>query len=67
MLTRAEIEAVSLRALQAYSGPQWRTIARVERRLAAEISLAVSDAQELAQRVRAERDERYLRAPGMAH
>jgi hypothetical protein len=52
MLTRAEIEAVVLRALQAYSGEQWRAIARVEKELAAWIALAVSDAQGIAQRVR---------------
>jgi hypothetical protein len=35
MLTRAEIEAATLRALHAYSGEQWRAIARVEKELAA--------------------------------
>jgi hypothetical protein len=34
MLTRAEIEAAALRALQAYSGEQWRAVARVEKELA---------------------------------
>jgi hypothetical protein len=66
MLTRAEIEAATLRALHAYSGEQWRAIARVEKELAAWVVFAVSDAQEIAQRVRAERDERRLRESGMA-
>jgi hypothetical protein len=66
MLTRVEIEAATLRALQAYSGEQWRAIARVEKELAAWVALAVSDAQEIAERVRAERDERRLRELGMA-
>ncbi|HEY1864717.1 MAG TPA: hypothetical protein VGG77_13765 [Roseiarcus sp.] len=66
MLTKAEVETATLRALQAYSGEQWRAIARVEKKLAVEIALAVSDAQEIAQRVRAERDERWPRELGMA-
>ena len=61
MLTRAEIEAATLKALQAYSGEQQPAVARVEKKLAAEVALAVSDAQEIAQRARAERDERWLR------
>jgi hypothetical protein len=61
MLTRAEIEAAALRALQAYSGEQWRAVARVKKELAAWVAFAVSDAQEIAERVRAERDERRLR------
>jgi hypothetical protein len=66
VLSRAEIEAATLRALQAYSGEQWRAIARIEKKLAAEVALAVCDAQEIAQRMRAERDERWLRELGMA-
>jgi hypothetical protein len=66
MLTKAEIETAALRALQGYSGEQWRAVARVEKELAAVVALAVSDAQEIAQRVRAERDERRLRELGMA-
>jgi hypothetical protein len=66
MLTRAEIEAVALRALQAYPGEQWRAIACVQKELAAWVAFAVSDAQEVAQQVRAERDERRLRELGMA-
>jgi hypothetical protein len=66
MPTRAEIEAAALRALQAYSGGEQRAIARIEKKLAAEVALAVSDAQEIAERVRAERDERWLRELGMA-
>jgi hypothetical protein len=65
MLTRAEIEATALKALQGYSGEQWRAVARVEKKLAAVVALAVCDAQEIAERVRAERDERWLR-DGMA-
>ena len=66
MLTKAEIEAATLRALQGYSGKQWRAVTRVEKKLAAVVALAVSDAQEIAQRVRAERDERRLLELGMA-
>jgi hypothetical protein len=65
MLTRAEIEAATLRALRAYSGEQWRAIARVEEELATWVAFAVCDTQEIAQRVRAERDERRLRELGM--
>ena len=64
MLTRAEIEAATLKALQAYSGEQRPAVARVEKKLAAEVALAVSDAQEIAQLARAKRDERWLRELG---
>jgi hypothetical protein len=54
MLTKPEIEKVVLAALQAYDGEAWRAIARVEKRLAAAIAIAVSYAQEFALLVRAE-------------
>ena len=45
MLTKPEIEAIVLAVLQAYSGEQWRAVARVEKTLASAVALDVSDAQ----------------------
>jgi hypothetical protein len=56
-----------LRGCRAILGNSGERSRASRRELAAVVALAVSDAQEIAQRVRAERDERRLRELGMAH
>jgi hypothetical protein len=48
-LTKAEIERITLMALQAYGGPQWRALERIEKELARIVSDAIVDARECAQ------------------
>jgi hypothetical protein len=47
-LSRAELERVTLTALQAYGGPQWRALQRVETEIARIVSNAIADAEECA-------------------